>query len=209
MATKKVGQKEFSLSFFCSCWIWVPGPEIRDKHPGSATLVPTSLPVHHDTVQLSVMKFSIIICQICGNPSAGKMRSSCLECVILLRNVCGTPLKLGQQVNRVHSQLVTAGPAATLPSTLPGFPVPTVPYRRLPVTAVSCQLLGRVPKTVINVSLFLPALYSLLPIIHCCCPESPEKGDPSTRELPRRADSTGPVSPTCNRFIRPKAGNAP
>jgi hypothetical protein len=41
------------------------------------------------------------------------------------------------------------------------------------------------------------------------CPESPEKGDPSTRELLRRADSTGPVSPTCNRFIRPKAGNAP
>ena len=37
----------------------------------------------------------------------------------------------------------------------------------------------------------------------------PEKGDPSTRELLRRADSTGPVSPTCNRFIRPKAGNAP
>ncbi len=41
------------------------------------------------------------------------------------------------------------------------------------------------------------------------CPESPEKGDPSTRELLRRADSTGPVSLTCNRFIRPKAGNAP
>jgi hypothetical protein len=41
------------------------------------------------------------------------------------------------------------------------------------------------------------------------CPESPEKRDPSTRELLRRADSTGPVSPTCNRFIRPKAGNAP
>ena len=41
------------------------------------------------------------------------------------------------------------------------------------------------------------------------CPESPEKGDPSTRELLRCADSTGPVSPTCNRFIRPKAGNAP
>ncbi len=41
------------------------------------------------------------------------------------------------------------------------------------------------------------------------CPESPEKGDPSTHELLRLADSIGPVSPTCNRFIRPKAGNAP
>jgi hypothetical protein len=31
----------------------------------------------------------------------------------------------------------------------------------------------------------------------CHCPVSPEKGDPSARELLRRADSTGPVSPTC------------
>ncbi len=29
------------------------------------------------------------------------------------------------------------------------------------------------------------------------CPASPEKEDPSTRELLRRADSTGPVSPIC------------
>jgi hypothetical protein len=87
------------------------------------------------------MKFSTgtIMCQQCGNFSRKSE-------IILLRNVCGTPLKLGQQVNRVYSQLVTAGPAATLPSTLPGFPVPAVPYRRLPVTTVSCQLLGWFPK---------------------------------------------------------------
>jgi hypothetical protein len=77
-------------------------------------------------------------------------------------------LKLGQQVNRVYSQLLTAGPAATLPSTLPGFPVPAVPYRRLMATTVSCHPLGRFPKRVLNFSLILPALYTLLPINHCC-----------------------------------------
>ncbi len=101
------------------------------------------------------------MCQIRGNFSRKSE-------IILLRNVCGTPLKLGQQVNRVYSQLLTAGPAATLPSTLPGFPVPAVPYRRLPVATVSCYPLGRFPKTMLSFSLILPAVCTLLPIIHCC-----------------------------------------
>jgi hypothetical protein len=41
------------------------------------------------------------------------------------------------------------------------------------------------------------------------CPVSPEKGDPSARELLRRADSTWPCVSDLLRFIRPKAGNAP
>ncbi len=41
------------------------------------------------------------------------------------------------------------------------------------------------------------------------CPASPEKEDQTRCKFPCRVDSAGPVSPTCNRFIRPKAGNAP
>ncbi len=41
------------------------------------------------------------------------------------------------------------------------------------------------------------------------CPASPEKEDQKRCRFPCHVDSAGPVSPTCIRFIRPKAGNAP
>ncbi len=75
---------------------------------------------------------------------------------------------------------------------------------------ISCSYISLSSWDDVFLETFLPPTFCLLLYLLCChCPESPEKGDPSTRELLRRADSTGPVSPTCKCFIRPKAGNAP